>query len=385
MKLVLRILGTYLVLTLLFTAALAAVFCNPKGAIEGHVRQSVQQVTDDGLMFTTRVGEVEPWKVGTFSDCLILGIAYCADSSHPLASAMNDQFLMVGDSPVKGARLMLSHPDDPSLRTIIYCRYWHGNQLVVRPLLCITTVHGMRIINIVLLTLLWLTLLAVMWRRIGRASALIVMGCLAAVMVPTVPLCLNYVPTFYIALLASLAILCWQPATSDRDHAVITFFVIGAVTTYFDLLTTPMVALAVPLIVYMLYRKPTAAWRTVIMLSLAWLTGYAALCATKWLLAALITGQRWCLKATTAALAAVIIITATLTALFGKSWQTLRRNSWMLLVAMASFVWAFVLLEHTWHHLHFTWRTFAVLAIGIMLFLWHSLDLRHPFALFKKD
>ena len=71
MKLVLRILGTYLVLTLLFTAALAAVFCIPKGAIEGHVRQSVQQVTDDGLMFTTRVGEVEPWKVGTFSDCLI--------------------------------------------------------------------------------------------------------------------------------------------------------------------------------------------------------------------------------------------------------------------------------------------------------------------------
>lgn len=408
MKLVLRILGTYLVLTLLFTAALAAVFCIPKGAIEGHVRQSVQQVTDDGLMFTTRVGEVEPWKVGTFSDCLILGIAYCADSSHPLASAMNDQFLMVGDSPVKGARLMLSHPDDPSLRTIIYCRYWHGNQLVVRPLLCITTVHGMRIINIVLLTLLWLTLLAVMWRRIGRASALIVMGCLAAVMVPTVPLCLNYVPTFYIALLASLAILCWQPATSGRDHAVITFFVIGAVTTYFDLLTTPMVALAVPLIVYMLYRKPAAAWRTVIMLSLAWLAGYAALWATKWLLAALITGQdafqdamgavtqrtighgeqdymRWCLMATTAALAAVMTITATLTALFGKSWQALRRNSWMLLVAMASFVWAFVLLEHTWHHLHFTWRTFVVLAIGIMLFLWHSLDLRHPFALFKKD
>ena len=213
---------------------------------------------------------------------------------------------------------------------------------------------------------------------------------------------------FYIALLASLAILCWQPATSDRDHAVITFFVIGAVTTYFDLLTTPMVALAVPLIVYMLYRKPTAAWRAVIMLSLAWLAGYAALWATKWLLAALITGQdafqdamgavtqrtighgeqdymRWCLKATTAALAAVMIITATLTALFGKSWHALRRNSWMLLVAMASFVWAFVLLEHTWHHLHFTWRTFAVLAIGIMLFLWHSLDLRHPFALFKKD
>ena len=43
----------------------------------------------------------------------------------------------------------------------------------------------------------------------------------------------------------------------------------------------------------------------------------------------------------------------------------------MLLVAMSSFVWTLVLLEHTWHHLHFTWRTFVVLAIGVALFWRH--------------
>ena len=185
------------------------------------------------------------------------------------------------------------------------------------------------------------------------------------------------------------------------------FFFFLALTTYLDLLTTPMVALAVPLIVYMLYKKPDNAWRTVIMLSLAWLAGYALLWATKWVLAALITGhaaiedamgavtQRtvgydeqdymmWCLKATTAILTAVVLIITIVTTLFGKSWQTLRRNSWLLLVAMASFVWTFVLLEHTWRHPHFTWRTYVVLAIGVMLFLWHSLDLKHPLALFNK-
>lgn len=407
MKLAIRILVTYLVLTLLFTGAVVAVFAIPHSTVENNLRQSVQQVVNDGLMFTTKVGPVEPFKLGFFSDCVILGITSSANTDHPLQSAMNDIFPTFDGSPVNGALHMTEHPDDPLLQPVIYSRYWHGNQVIIKPMLSVTTVHGIRIINWVLLSLLLLLLLATMWQRVGHAEALIVTLCLAAVMTPSVPMCLNYVPTFYIALLASLMILHWKSVTTNRDRTVILFFVIGAVTTYFDLLTTPMVALAVPLTVYMLYKKPEATWRTVIMLSLAWLAGYALLWATKWTMATLITGnaaiedamgavtQRtvgydeqdymmWCLKATTMVLAVVAIFITTVTALFGKSWQTLRRNSWMLLVAMASFVWAFVLLEHTWHHLHFTWRTFVILLIGTALFMWYSLDLRHPLALFKK-
>ena len=407
MKLTLRILVTYLVLTLLFMGASVTVFSIPGNAIEDHVRQSVQQVTEDGKMFTVHVGPVEPFKVGTFSDCLILGIAYCSDTDHPLQSAMSDKFFILDGSPEDAALLMIDQPDNPLLQPVIYSRYWHGNQVVIKPLLYFTTVHGIRVINCVLLAVLLLLLLAMMWRRVGHADSLIVTLSLAAVMTPSVPMSLNYVPTFYIALLSSLAILCWKPVTANRSCVVILFFVIGALTTYFDLLTTPMVALAVPLIVYMLYKKPKETWRTVIMLSLAWLAGYALLWATKWVLTALITGhaaledamgavtQRtvghgeqdymmWCLKTTFMALVAVIFTITALIALFGKSWQTLRRYSWLLLVAMASFVWTFVLLEHTWHHPHFTWRTYVVLAIGVMLFMRYALDLKRPLALFKK-
>ena len=400
MRLTARILVTYLALTLLFTGAMTAAFCIPTSAIDANVKQSVEQVTADGKMFTLSIGPVEPYKLGVFSDCLILGIAYCGDSSHPLQSAMSDKFMMKDGSPIIGARQMFDADSSSRLQPVIYSRYWHGNQVVIRPLLCVTTVHGIRIINIVLLAVLWLALLVVMWRRTDPASALIVMLCLAAVMIPSVPLCLNYVSTFVIALTASLVILLWRPATASRDNAVITFMVIGAVTTFLDLLTTPLVTMAVPLVAYMLQRRPQRTWRTVILLSLAWLLGYASLWATKWLLAALITGhatltdamgavtQRtvghdegdymlWCLKATAIIFAAVCLLTAAVSALFGKSRLSLRRHSWMLLVALSSFVWAFVLLEHTWHHLHFTWRTFVVLAIGLGLYWRHTLELKH--------
>ena len=390
-----RIFVAYLVLTLLFTGALTAVFLIPSSAIECNVRQSVLQLNDEGPKYTTQIGFVQPYKLAVFSDCLMMGIAYCADNSQPLQSAMNARFMMVDGSPVKGSRIMMDHPDDQRLQPVIYSRYWHGNQVIIRPLLSVMPLNGIRTLNVVLLTLLWLTLLVVMWQRVGRADALIVAGCLAAVMVPSAPLCMNYVSTFYIALVASVLILLWKPATARWQSAVILFFVIGAATTFLDLLTTPMVAMAVPLVVYMLYRKPEKTWRAVILFSLAWLLGYASLWATKWLLTILITGhaawqdamsavtQRtvghgeqdymlWCLKHTLIALGCFIAIASVLIAFTKNRWENLRRHGWMLLIALSAFVWALVLLEHTWHHLHFTWRTFVVTLIGIALFMRYS-------------
>ena len=93
----------------------------------------------------------------------------------------------------------------------------------------------------------------------------------------------------------------------------------------------------------------------------------------------------WCLKKTCELFLAIGGITAIVTLFFGKSWASLKSHSWLLLVALSSVVWCFVLLEHTWHHLHFTWRTLVVLIIGILLYWHHTLDLKHPLSLFAKQ
>lgn len=48
-----RIFVAYLVLTLLFTGALTAVFLIPSSAIEDNVRQSVLQLNGEGPKYTT--------------------------------------------------------------------------------------------------------------------------------------------------------------------------------------------------------------------------------------------------------------------------------------------------------------------------------------------
>lgn len=390
-----RILVAYLVLLLLFMGAVARTCAIPRSEIEGNLRQSVQEVVADGQMFTWQVGFFRPFIVGVFTECLMLDIAYCADTGQPMQTAMENKFYMVDGSPVTGLQTLLSDPGDPHLQPVIYSRYWHGGQCLLRPLLRVTTMRGIRMLNIFLLSLLLIATTAVMIWRLGMRDALIISLSLLLVMVPTVPLCLNYVPTFAIAFIASLLILLWDKLTATRGNAVILFFIIGGVTAFMDLLTTPLVALAVPLTVYMLMRQPDDASRTLMVMALAWLAGYALLWASKWALAALMTdfdvfgdavgavtqrtvghGEQdymlWCLKRTLGIVAAVSLLTAVATWLLGKAKQALKRNGWMLLLAASSFVWTLVLLEHTWHHLHFTWRTFVVTLIGVTLFLSHS-------------
>ena len=397
MRLVVRILVTYALLLLLFTVTVVAIHAIPRDAIEGNIRESVREVVDDGQMFTWQVGFFKPCIIGVFTECLMLDIAYSADTEKPLRSAMENKFYLAESSPVTGVQVQLHDPDDPRLQPVIYSRYWHGHQCLLRPLLCVTTMHGIRWFNVVLLALLLIAATAVMARRFDARDTFIISLSLLLVMVPTVPLCLNYVPTFVIALIASLMIMLWDKPTATRGDTVVLFFIIGGFTAFMDLLTTPMVAMAVPLTVYMLLRRPDDACRTMIVMAMAWLAGYALLWASKWLMAAMVTGfdsltdafdavtQRtvghdekdymlWCLKRTAEMFAAVTLFTAVATWLLGNGRRTLRSNGWMLLLGASSFVWAFVLLEHTWHHLHFTWRTFVVLLIGLTLYLFHSRD-----------
>ncbi len=405
MKIAGRILVTYLLLTLLFTGAMVLAFCIPVSAVEGNVRQSVRQVIDDGPMFTAGTDVVHPWELDVFSDCLLLGISYCADSSHPLQSSMKALFMMKDGSTIEGAELMLNDSLVEKPPLVVYSRYWHGNQSVLRPLLCVMTVHGIRWLNIVLLAGLLLAVTMALWRRVGRAEALIIMFCLLAVMLPSVPLCMNMVPTFYIALVSSLVILLWHPAALE-SRAVILFFVIGAFTAFYDLLTTPMIAMAVPMAVYILYHKPEKPCRTLIILALAWLAGYALLWATKWLLASLITGTTafedafgsiamrtvgrdehdymlWCLERQSVIVVVACLFAVMVTFLFGRSWESLRRHVWLLLLAMSGIVWIFVLLQHTWHHLFFTWRTLVVPLMCLALYWHQTLQFRRPLALFS--
>jgi len=408
MKLLTRLAVTYLTLLVIFTGLVISSFAIPYTAIEDNAKQSIPYVIDHGWVFPDFFQPHHFHAVDVFTDALMLNIAYYADSEHPVEAAMLDKFISTTD-PKKGAMLLLEtrHPSPEVSYEVNYSRYWHGNQVLLRLLLTVMSVRELRYVNSLLMLVLVSALTLLLWRRVSRGDALVVGGLVAVVIFPTVPFCMNFAFCFYIALLASCCILLIPSICNRWPAAVTCFFVIGAVTTYIDLLSTPMVTLGLPLAVYMLCAKPHRPERTLLLLALSWLTGYAILWMSKWLLAYLLLGYNMLSELVSVvqlrtvgtgeegfqimtvlgnigiAFVSLLVIVSLLEMAFGRSRVLMRTNRWMLLLAFLQFVWMAVLVEHTWHHFWFTWRGLLVIALGVGLYCYHTLDFKHPLA-FRK-
>ena len=83
-----------------------------------------------------------------------------------------------------------------------------------------------------------------------------------------------------------------------RDGKLLAFFCIGALTAFFDFFNTPLLTWAFPLLALSLAERENfdslglvKTFKVLLILSLAWLLGYAGLWMSKWIVATLITGD----------------------------------------------------------------------------------------------
>lgn len=176
-----------------------------------------------------------------------------------------------------------------------YHRYWHGYAALSRPLLALMPYRDLRMLTFNLVLALFLAL----GYRLAKDFSL---KFAFAVLLP-----------FYIVNFAGFFIL-WTKAVSwivmlggglyfaaarrpyERDP-LFAFFLLGALTAYFDLLTTPPMIFGVPAYIYFFYlmRGGAAPGPRALLLRLAaiagfWLAGYAGLWTAKFALSAAVIG-----------------------------------------------------------------------------------------------
>ena len=178
--------------------------------------------------------------------------------------------------------------------------------------------------------------------------------------------------------------------------ANLTFFVLGSLTAYFDLLTAPMLTLGLPLLV-MLALKPkeklSGAFKGLTLASLLWAVGYGLTWVTKWILATLLTSEniwkdgfhnlsnrsgvlddygRWdalmdnmdLLPWTFIFLALAVILVLACWHFHRQGW---RRALPLLVVALIPWVWYLFAANHSYLHSWFTFRAQAVTVAGLLL------------------
>ena len=175
-----------------------------------------------------------------------------------------------------------------------YFRYWHGYQIILRPLLSFTDYEGMRKLNIYLQPFLFVVLIYLFCRR--KAYGLI-LGWILSYLIfspDAMPYNITYSVIYYISVISAILLMIYKEKIEQYIGWPIFFMMVGIVTNYFDFLTYPIVSLAVPLTI-LFYLEPSENFKdmlkTLIIIGGCWLFGYAGMWLLRGILCYFILGD----------------------------------------------------------------------------------------------
>lgn len=284
----------WVALTTLFFGISWSVSGEPSGSVLRHGGESMKLLEEEGV-YSRKFGGGLMQK-DNFTDALII-----TDSSvdfggnrmeRALACPMISFNTQEGLTPDKAGHAVFERNDGECLQPGgYYGRYWHGYRGVVRPLLHIFDLRGIRAVSYIFSFFLFGLALFLLTKRIGKVTAAVFAASFFLTGFWAVPDTLQFSTVYILTMLA--VVFCLLPDKkrfTDRFCCGL-FFVIGGVTVFFDFLTTPVMTLGFPLVIVFLRREGGPDYRILALCVISWGLGYGGLWATKWLLASLLTNQ----------------------------------------------------------------------------------------------
>lgn len=284
-----------------------------------------------------------------------------------------------------------------------YTYYWHGYVVILRVLLLFMDYEQFRFLNCILQLMMMFFVAHFIWEKKGQRYALALLTSYFLMMPMAMFLSLQFSWIFYIAMALSLLI-CYRHTCFTEKRIPYIFVIAGMLTSFLDLLTYPLYTWAFPLFLLILLsedgQKALNYVKTVVVSGLCWILGYAGMWFGKWALAGWIVHRNVIQEAWKevlfrsgseeslnliarlealydnwkhyeyplyTALLAIWLTWFIYKSLNGKT-QIVRqeKNGAYLLITLSSFVWYFVLANHTLGHHFFTYRIWGVAITGIL-------------------
>ena len=265
------------------------VFLIPTDPIYKHVKDSIHVFEIENtypIMDGKRAKILDNW-----TDALMLGNAAFdntdADTLHKALNvyrpAYND------DNPTYS---LIDYINGAEVERIsIYPRYWHGYQVILKPLLFMTDYLGFRSINQIVLLTLSALILAAMYKFGQRKIMSPFLLTLLFLRPKAIAFSLQYSAVFYITLTATLVSLVWNQRLRKGQGYLFFFLILGIITSYLDLLTYPVITLGIPLTMWLIMQEDSFTKKKVIKIvqySITWALGYFGMWAEKWLAASVL-------------------------------------------------------------------------------------------------
>ena len=398
----------YIFLVSIFTLLLTSVFAIPTSAIKNNIVESAKQIQKEGLWFQPLGFYL--FQIDNMTDCLMMNINASVDPDNSIRSSMMDNYSQPYEYGDTGTYLKMDQTtldiaeNGANESTIFsdYARYWHGYQVILRPLLYFFNYNQIRVINYIALFVLITITIVLLYKRLNIIYALSFAATLVLSNIMIVPLAIQFSTCFYIALFGMIIILNCNRITDSKRLTMI-FFTIGAFTSYMDFLTTPILTLGFPLLVLIAINKEKERLRTLFTQSFVWILGYASIWASKWLIGWILTGENIIDTAMACAqqrvgntivfggvemymnqffdiilarlsnmiypiCIAIGIVTILFILYFYKNRDKLKKFNWLVIIAIMPIAWFIIMKNHSLQHIFFTWRDFMLTLWCMLIF-----------------
>lgn len=284
------------VLTILFIL-LFAVCQIPRSAIESNCRRSAEYFAENES-FPQLVEDISCTHIDNYADSIWINITY--NAGNDIRSVISAPYYRVaGEYATDNCYDTVVKSYAPNAE---YSRYWHGAQILIRPLLTVFSVTGVRAVLFILFAILCLLSIYLLIRQKMYKAAIVYAISLILSQTWVLLFCLEYIMCFLVmatAVLAMILILSKSDGKDGTESKLICLFVISGVTvSFFDFLTTETLTFTMPIIIYILMCKEKNMLNTfkqelkrIIKCAVAWVTAYAGTFIVKWVLVYIFLGK----------------------------------------------------------------------------------------------
>lgn len=224
--------------------------------------------------------------MGTFTDNLMLQTAIYEKGAHSVVDrALNVYRKEVSDKEWMPGVSLINYLNDRSGEEVSYPRYWHGYLVLLKPALLIFDMAELRLFNMIFLSLLIFGIVYILQKRKKAYYNIAFLGAIFSMYPMAIYMSLSQSICVYIMLIAMLIYLQFYKKLNENDKEIYFFLILGMLTSYFDLLTYPLLPLGACLILYIILEdsKIIQGLKYIIITSIAFGFGYLMMWVGKWI------------------------------------------------------------------------------------------------------
>lgn len=228
------------------------------------------------------------------ADQIALNIIYCLDENNALESIMESKYYSKAFNDTSNLKYveLVNENLKPNAQ---YLRYWQGQILFLKPLLVFLTLEQIYILNIAVLILLLLLLFGVLmkYKYWSIVFSLIIGFIMTASWV--IPNTIAYMVTYVIMIITSFFAVIIEQKELGNNKLYVLFFVTGILTCFFDVLTTEIITILVPVLIVLTMRIKNKKInclkeqiKFLVKSGVLWFIAYVCTWLAKWILASIV-------------------------------------------------------------------------------------------------